>query len=158
MIAGAIGVRAPQQEVAGEVHARDSQPGAARDLEVHHREADGDAGAAVEDLVQEAVARIVVVLPVAAKPELVVEVLVERAQGGVEGHAGGPADPRRDASSPIRSSSSRYGAVVERRILHARDREGRRRQALARRVHRMLELVRDFDRARVQVEGEGTVI
>ena len=68
-----------QQEVAGEVHAVDAQPGPARDLEVDDGEADRDAGAAIEDFVEEAVARIVVALAVAGEALLVVEVFVERA-------------------------------------------------------------------------------
>ena len=73
--------RRPQEEVAWEIHADDAQAGAARDLEIDDREADRNPRAAVEDLVQKAVARIVVPVAVAAEALLVVEVLVEGAHG-----------------------------------------------------------------------------
>ena len=103
--------RRAQEEVSGEVHAGDAQAGAARDLEVDHREADRDAGAAIQHFVQKAVARIVVAIAVSAKPLLVVEVLVERADRILERDLDRQGRSGAEASSPMWSSSSRYGAV-----------------------------------------------
>ena len=76
-----IAIPRTKQEMTREIDAVHVQAGPARDLEVHDREADGDAGAAIEYLVDEAVAGIVVALPVARESLLVVQVLVECAHG-----------------------------------------------------------------------------
>ena len=76
--------RRAQEEVSREVHARHAEAGASGDLEVYDRQADRNAGAAIEHFVQEAVARIVVPIAVSAEPLLVVEVFVERAHGVFE--------------------------------------------------------------------------
>jgi hypothetical protein len=52
----------------------------ARDLEVEHRQRDRDAGPAVEHVGEEAVARIVVVVGVAAEPEALEQAVADRAR------------------------------------------------------------------------------
>ena len=47
-----------------------------------------------------------------------------------------------------------YGAGLERRILDPRNRQRRRREILARQVHRLLELRGHLHRARLEVEGD----
>ena len=89
--------------MAGEVDPFEPQAGAAPDLEVDHREADRNAEPAIEHLVQEAVARIVVVIAVAAEAELLVEVGVER--GDLRrGRRAVCRCSRPAAASPMRSS------------------------------------------------------
>ena len=72
------------QEVTGKVYAFEPQAGTSPDLEIHHRQADRNAGSPVEDFVQEAVARIVVVLAVPGEAELLEEVCVQRRNPGVD--------------------------------------------------------------------------
>ena len=66
------------QEVAGEVDALHRQPGAPRHLHVDQRQRDRDPGAALEHLVEEAVARILVVHLVADEAHLAEKILVQR--------------------------------------------------------------------------------
>ena len=134
----------------GKVDAGHPQAGPARDLEVDHREGDRDAGAAIEHLVQEAVARIVVLLAVAGEPLLVVEVLVEHADRVLTANAG----PRHAAGRFVAHPLERIEVAVrvERRVFDPRDRQRRRRQILARRVHRLLELGGDLDAPRLKMQ------
>ena len=62
--------RAKDQEVAWEVDALDGQARAAGHLDESNGERNRDACAARKDVVEEAVARVFVVLPVADEPEL----------------------------------------------------------------------------------------
>ena len=62
---------------------------------------------------------------------------------------------RVDASSPMRSRRSRYGAAWSDGILDPGDRQRRRREIFAGRVHRLLELRGDLHRARLEMEGNG---
>src|SRR5205085_7259239 len=62
------------EEVAGKADALDVEPAAPAHLHVDDAERERDAGAPVEDLVEEAVARVVVVVVIAAEAELVEEV------------------------------------------------------------------------------------
>src|SRR5581483_7845770 len=59
--------RALDEEVAGKGDALEAKPDAPADLHVHDRQADRDADAAIEHLVEEAVARIVVIVDVRPK-------------------------------------------------------------------------------------------
>ena len=61
-----------------ERHALEGQADAPPDLHVEHRQRDGDPGAPVDDLVQVRVARIVVVVRVAAKAQVVEQEFVQR--------------------------------------------------------------------------------
>ena len=70
--------RAAEQEVAGEVDALDGQPGAPRHLHVDQRQRDRDPGAPIEHLVEEAVARILVVHLVADEAQLAEQIVVQR--------------------------------------------------------------------------------
>ena len=63
----AVRARRPHEEVSRKADALDRDAAAAAHLDQHHREGDGDAEAPLEDVVQEAVARIVVVVGVAAE-------------------------------------------------------------------------------------------
>ena len=69
---------AAQQKVPGKVDALDVDAGAPRDLHVDERQRDRNAGAPIEHVVQEAVARILVLDVVADEPLLVEQVVVER--------------------------------------------------------------------------------
>ena len=102
-----------------EVHAFETQPGAAADLEVDDGEADRNAEPPVEHLVQEAVARIVVVLAVAAEAELLVEIRVER----------GDQDGRRRAVVPLQPPGGRFAHALEAlQVRRARRAPGTRRR------------------------------
>ena len=68
------------QEMAGEVHALNGQARAARDVDEDQREGDGDARPTRQDVVQQAVARVVVVLLVANKAQLAVDELGDNPQ------------------------------------------------------------------------------
>ena len=68
--------------MAREGHAFERQPDAPADLQVQNRQRDGNAGASVQHLVEEAVARIVVLLFVAAETEFAEEIVVEPADDG----------------------------------------------------------------------------
>ena len=136
--------------MAGEVDARDAQPGAPRDLQVDDREADRDAGAPVEHLVQEAVARIVVVLAVPREAQLVVEILVERLQRVVlrwltarDARAGFRAHPIECREVVAAASSEGYSTRAIASAAGA--------QILPGRVHGALELARDLRGPRLQV-------
>ena len=140
-----------QQEMAGEVHARDVDAGAPRDLEVDDSERDGNAGAAIEDFVEEAVARIVVAFAVTGEALLVVEVLVQDGDGVLAAHAGPRHAPGRLVAHPLERFHVPVG--VERGIFDAGNRQRRRRERLARRVHGVLQIVGDLDAARSEMEG-----
>src|SRR5207245_1266835 len=68
----------PNEKVPGEVHAFEAESRAAPDLEIDGGQADRNAEPAIEHFIQEAVARVVVVLAIAAESELFVQVRVER--------------------------------------------------------------------------------
>ena len=70
-----------QKEVPREVDTGNPQAGTSCQLEIDDGERDRDAGAAVEHLVEEAVARILVSLAVAAESFFVVEIFVEDLDG-----------------------------------------------------------------------------
>ena len=70
--------RASQQEVPRKIDAFDAYAGPPGDFHIDHRQRDRNAGAPVEDFVQEAVARIFVRDAVADEAQLAEEVLVER--------------------------------------------------------------------------------
>ena len=76
-----VGVQIVQhahQEVAGKIDALGAQARTPRDLDVHERQRDGDAGATVEHFVEATVARVVVLFAVAEEAELVEQVAIER--------------------------------------------------------------------------------
>ena len=123
------------EEVAGEVHAFEPQAGAAPDLEIDHRQTDRDAGPAIEDFVQEAVARIVVVLAVAAEAKLLEEIGVQRRDLRVDRSPPAALQPRgRRFPHPLEPLQVGFG--IEHRDIHARDRQRRRRNGFARLVER----------------------
>src|SRR4029453_17414837 len=72
-------------EVPGQPDALHLEPRAAADLYVDEREGDRNPGTAVDHLVQVAVARVVVLLAVAAEAELLEQVVVERHNGALRG-------------------------------------------------------------------------
>ena len=74
---------APHEKMTGEIDAFHMKSGAPRDLHVQERQRDRDAGPPVENLVQEAVARIFVPDFVAHEPELFEQVVVEGHHSGV---------------------------------------------------------------------------
>ena len=104
---------AAHQEMAGEVDAVDLQPGAPRHLHVDHRERDRNAGAPVEHLVEAAVARVLVPVPVADELQLFEQValsaLIAAERRGVADVAICRAIAR-PAAAPISSSRARYGS------------------------------------------------
>src|SRR5262249_9498929 len=77
------------QEVARKSDSIQGDAEAPADLDGDDGERDGDSRAAFEDVVQEAVARVVVVVPVAAEAPFPEEVAGEEARGGVGSAAGG---------------------------------------------------------------------
>ena len=62
--------RAAHEEMAGEVHALHCQAGTAGDLDEDDGERDWNPGTPFDDVVQEAVARVFILLTVAGEPEL----------------------------------------------------------------------------------------
>ena len=74
---GAGGHLHAHDEVPRQPHALDLEPGPARDLHVDGRQRDRDAGLPVEDVAEVAVARVVVLLGVAAEALLLEQVAVE---------------------------------------------------------------------------------
>ena len=98
-------VRGAQQKMPGKIDAVDVHARPPRDLEIDDREADRDAGAAVEDFVEEAVPRVVVPVAISGEALIVVQVFVQHLDGVL---AAGPGlGTRAAASSPIRSMASR---------------------------------------------------
>src|SRR5207237_431285 len=71
----------PHTEVSGQSDAQDFQADAAADLHDEHRERDRDAELPVEDVVEAAVARIVVVVGVTAEALLVEQELAQPLEG-----------------------------------------------------------------------------
>ena len=141
-----------QEEMARKVDARDAQPGAASQFEVHDGEADGDARPAIEDLVQVAVSRIVVLFAVPGESFFFVKVLVER-RDGFRGRRNGAAETVRGARAHFVEPIGIPGAV-EGGILDARDGECGGREVAARGVQRARQFVRHFERPRLQVQSE----
>ena len=92
---------APQQKVPGEVDAFDVHARPPRDFHVDERQRDRNAGPPIEHLVQEAVARILVLDVVADEPLFVEQVLVERRDArerlGIDARRG---TSRRDRAPP----------------------------------------------------------
>src|SRR5690606_29710030 len=114
---------AANEVVAGEVDALEPESRAAPDVHVDDRQRDGHAGASGEDVVQEAVARVVVVGEVAREPLLVEEVLAKRLKVRQE------VAPRR---LPLHTRARRVGELlearqrrpdVERRVLERRQQQ-----------------------------------
>ena len=143
--------------MAGEVDPFEPQSGAAPDLEIDQGEADRDAEAPVEHLVQEAVAGIVVVIAIAAEPELFVEVGVERR----DPHRGRrplmALEPSgRRLAHPLEAQQVRRR--VERGIFDAGDRQRRGREGFARLVQRAQEIVGDAGQARQQRQWHGAIV
>ena len=104
-----------------------------------------------EHFVQEAVARIVVVVAVAGEALLVVEVLVEHSDGVLAAHAG----PCHAPGGLVAHALQRFhvSGGVERGVFDTGDRQRRRGQGFARRVHGVLEIGGDLDAARWEMEG-----
>ena len=70
----------PDEKVPGEGNAFERQPDAPPEFHVQHGERDRYAGASVDDFVQIAVARVVVVLGIAGKAELLEHIGIQREQ------------------------------------------------------------------------------
>ena len=96
--------------MSGKIHALEPQTGAPSDFEVDDRQADRNAGAPIEDLVQEAVARVVVVLAITGEAELFEEVGVQR-RDLASTRSSPRACSRAAAASPMRSRRCRYGSI-----------------------------------------------
>src|SRR6184192_2084176 len=83
--------RNAHQKMSGKAHPLDRQPEAAGHLDEDHRKGDRDAGAAVQDVVQEAVARVVIVLGVAAEPARAEEMIADGQRDVLGRHPGADA-------------------------------------------------------------------
>src|SRR5499427_10326893 len=129
--------RAPQQEMTWEVDAGHVETGAASHLDVNHRQRDGNAKPAVQNLIQEAVTRICVLLDVAGETQLAEQVLVQYLDAGVPIRI----DPRRrivgqdlhrqyaPAGFPAdRVELAEVRPDVERGLFDARDEQGGHRE------------------------------
>jgi len=130
----------PQEEVTRKIDAFDLETGAARDLHVQHAQRNRDAGTPLEDFVQEAVARVLIVAGVAAELELVEKEVVQRQHLRVTLRI----DARRRVGfgRDRRCSEAKAGfaakrvelieirADVERRIFDSRDQQRRHRHVL----------------------------
>ena len=75
-------LRAAHEEMSGKVDAVHLQTGAPRHFHVDDRQRDRDAGAAVEHFVQAAVARILVLVPVADELQRLEQIVVQRPDAG----------------------------------------------------------------------------
>jgi hypothetical protein len=115
------------------VHAFDFHAGAPRHFHVDERKGDRDAGAAVEHLVEKAVARILELDVVADEAQFLEQILVERAQSGERDRV----DPRRRVGRMALGARNAAGGLaaervelieirprVEPRVLDARDHQG----------------------------------
>ena len=142
-----------QQKVTREVDAGHPQTRPAGHLEVNDGERNGNSGAPFHHLVEETVARIVVVLPVADESLLVVEVLVERTNR-VESAGSRARDSHRRVLAHARQTVD-VGRRVERGILDARNRQGGGRDVFRAGVHRPLELRDDLRGPRLQMQRIG---
>ena len=116
-----------QQEVAGHADADERHADAAADLHREHRERDRDADAAVEHLVEERVARVVVVVGVAGKPPLPNRWATSPSRVGVaaprrRGRRGGRGRRRR------RAPGSAWAAMQQRGLVERDAASGPRRQ------------------------------
>ena len=114
--------RKPDEKVPRQTDADKGKAETAAGFHEHNGKRDGDAGAAVEDVVQEAVARIVVALPVAAKAERLKKVAAQRCEERrrVAGVSGAPGCLPADFIQ-----LGEVGRRVERGILRAGDEERR---------------------------------
>ena len=110
----------PHDEVARAARRRPTRGRRGGHLDVQRRERDRDAGAAVEHVVQEAVAGVVVVLGVAAEALLVEEVAVQRLHAP---RGAARLEPRRARRAPISSSRAQVARDVELGVLLAGDEE-----------------------------------
>jgi hypothetical protein len=136
-----------------EVYAGDSQTGAARDLQIHDGETDGNPNPAVKHLVQKTVARVIVALSISAEPLLFVQIFVERAHCRLNSFSSGSIDTRRRfLTQRIKQAHVRRG--IERRILDASDRERGGRQLVSRCVDCTLQLLGDLCRAGLEIQRE----
>ena len=84
--------QAADQEVPGEIHAFDGEPRHPRDVDEHDRERDRDVHPPRQDVVQQAVARVVVLLVVADEAELPVDELGDNPQPRPPGRRAAKAD------------------------------------------------------------------
>jgi len=131
----AVPVGRAEQKMSGKVDAINVQVGAARDFQVNHRQADRNPGSSIEDLVDEAVPRVVVPVAIADESLFIVEVLVEGADRIAARLSN--AGPRFD---PHAIEHRKVGLRIQRRIFDASDRQRRRREIIARRIHRLFQL------------------
>ena len=125
------GSRQPHQEVAGEVHAVYLESGAKPDLHVDDRQRDRNAGPAIQDFVQAAVPRILVVIAIADEPLLVEEIRVEASDARERRRVAGFLDVAADAAAGRVAHAVEPGQVglgVESRVLDLGDDERRLRQ------------------------------
>ena len=105
----------------GEIHALHRQPRSARDVDEHHRQRDGDAHAARQHVVQQAVARVVVLLVVPDEAKLSVDELGDDSQAGAPGRRAAKPDLEvlaRGRTHLLKLAQKRRG--VELRIRDAR--------------------------------------
>ena len=119
--------------MAGEVDAIDMKAGAAGDFHVHHRQRDGNAGAPLDDLVQETVARIVVSLAISGEAFLVKQVCVQHIDGCFRLPEILQAVARHEAfarSRPHRIELLEIRRRIERRAFELRDHQRRRCQVV----------------------------
>ncbi len=149
--------RGTHEEVPGKIHPFELHAGAPADLEIHDRQADRNSDPAVEHFVEEAVARIVVVLAVAAEAELFVEIRIQR----------GDRRARVDPLLPVKPSGRRFThpfeplqvrRTVQRGILDAGNRQRRGRERLAGFVDRAQQIVRDPRQPCLQGKGHTGIL
>jgi hypothetical protein len=111
MAAAALG---PHDEMPGQSHAHGLEPGPGRDRYVHDRESDRDAEPAVDHIVEQAVARIVVVLGVAPEAYFLEQELGYGRRRVVDVHLGGeplgcPVPERIEPGEPRLEVETRLG-------------------------------------------------
>ena len=141
----------------GKIHPFEPQPGAAPDFEVDDGEADRDAEPAIEHFVEEAVARVVVMIAVAAEPELLVKVGVERREPDRGRRAFVALEPS-GGRFPHALEAQQIRGGVERGILDSGNGQRRRRQGFPRLVQRAQQVVGDTGETRQQGQRHGPIV
>jgi hypothetical protein len=144
-------VRCPKQKMAGKVDAGHLDPRPARDLEIDDGKRDRDTGAAIEHHVEEAVPGIVVSVAISSESLLVVQVLVEHADGVLAAHP----RPRHAARRLLAHALQRVEvpARIERRVLDPGDRQRCRCELVAGCIDGFLEVGGDLEAPGLKMKG-----
>ena len=112
-----------------EVHAFNLDPRPAGHLDVDDRQRDGDAGPALEHLVEEAIPQVVVIGGVASEPLVFEQIVVETVQRTPGGGSTGGVQASRHVLAHL-FQSPEVGSRVERRVAEAGNEQCRLSQAL----------------------------